>query len=99
MMPMAVWGAAEAKVKGGKLVRVKLAHDGERIEEIRITGDFFVHPEEGLESIEKAIVGLTVAETKEQIQTAIEGTVAAERLLLIGFTPSDLASLVEEALL
>jgi len=97
-MRVAERGAAEAKVKGGKLIRVKLAHDGERITEVMITGDFFVHPEEGLESIERAIVGLRTTETKEGIEAAIERTVASGRLLLLGFAPSDLASLVTEAL-
>ena len=34
------------KVAGGKLVQVKLTPKNDKIQDIQITGDFFLHPEE-----------------------------------------------------
>ena len=50
-------GKAEYKVTGGKLVRVQLVKKEGRIEKLKITGDFFLHPEELIEDLEKALVG------------------------------------------
>ncbi|WP_174590259.1 hypothetical protein [Methanocella conradii] len=44
----------ETKVPGGKLVRMALDKEGR----VRISGDFFIYPEEGLEAIEDALSGL-----------------------------------------
>ncbi len=45
--------------KAQKLIKVK-AEYSDKIERIKITGDFFIHPEEGLEEIEKKLVGCPV---------------------------------------
>jgi hypothetical protein len=49
--------SAEMKVPGGKLVRIKLDYEGNEITEIKITGDFFVHPEESVDELEKELAG------------------------------------------
>ena len=46
-------GKAKYKVKGGKLIKVQLAKKEDRIEGIKITGDFFLHPEELIEQLAK----------------------------------------------
>ncbi len=48
---------ASMKVREGKLVKVEVEYD-EVIRKIKITGDFFLHPEEILEKIEKSTLGL-----------------------------------------
>ncbi|MBU4222635.1 MAG: lipoate--protein ligase family protein, partial [Euryarchaeota archaeon] len=48
---------AKQKVKEGKVVKVEVDCD-ELIRKVRITGDFFLHPEDILEEIEKSMVGL-----------------------------------------
>ena len=48
---------AEYKVAGGKLIRVQLVKKETMIEKVKITGDFFLHPEELIEDLEKALVG------------------------------------------
>jgi len=45
---------ARQKVKEGKVVKVEVEYD-EVIKNIRITGDFFLHPEDILDKIEKSI--------------------------------------------
>ncbi|MEE8403081.1 MAG: lipoate protein ligase C-terminal domain-containing protein [Candidatus Hydrothermarchaeaceae archaeon] len=48
------------KTKGG-LIRVAVDAD-DRIKDIRITGDFFIYPEESVEALEKALVGVSAKE-------------------------------------
>ena len=50
-------GKAELKVPGGKLLRAFTTLREGRIEEVRITGDFFMHPEEVLEELERRLRG------------------------------------------
>lgn len=81
---------AEQKVKGGKLVGIRIDYD-DRIRDIRILGDFFIHPEESLYKIEKALVGLSVTAGKDGIISVINRVVAAEHAELIGITPEAIA--------
>ncbi|MFA5771876.1 MAG: lipoate protein ligase C-terminal domain-containing protein [Thermoplasmata archaeon] len=48
---------AEHKVKDGKLLRCTLELDGNTIVNVRITGDFFMHPEESIVEMENIIRG------------------------------------------
>jgi lipoate---protein ligase len=90
-------GTACRKVPHGKLLAVSVEHDGGCIRSVLITGDFFVHPEEGLELIERSLAGIDgpvhPQELEERISEASEG-----RMELIGFQPSDLAALIMEAI-
>jgi lipoate-protein ligase A len=83
------------KVPGGKLLRVQLALDGQNVATVKITGDFFIHPEEALPLIEKALQGSSLdwLDMEERIQK----TVMDGRIQLIGFTPSDLANAILQA--
>lgn len=92
------YASAEMKVKGGKFVRMRIAHEGGVVFQIHITGDFFVHPEEGLESIERSLVGLRIPSTMETVERIVKEVLANERITVIGFSSSDLASLVVGAI-
>ena len=46
------------KVKGGKMIRINLSYD-ESITYIKITGDFFLYPEEDIEKLELQLIGAT----------------------------------------
>ncbi len=87
---------AERKVKGGKLVRVKAAVQGEVLAEVRIEGDFFVHPEEGLAKMEAALEGLPASDVLNSSEKALTETMEREDLTVIGFAPRDVAELLEE---
>ena len=87
---------AERKVKGGKLVRVKAAIQGGMLAEVRIEGDFFVHPEEGLAKMEAALRGLAVSDVLASSEKALSDTMERESLTVIGFAPRDVAELLEE---
>jgi lipoate-protein ligase A len=53
---------AEYKVPGGKLVRVDLEITDAKISKIKISGDFFLHPEEDIAIIEKAALNMPLNE-------------------------------------
>jgi lipoate-protein ligase A len=91
--------AAEQKIKGGKLVRVRIIHDGSIVFQVIITGDFFVHPEEGLDSIERSLIGLKVPTSSEKVEKVVNGIVSSESIKLIGFSTTDLAKLVAGVLI
>ena len=86
------------KVRGGKLLQVRLDHDHRVITSVSITGDFFIHPEEGLDLIEAGLVGASVQDGEVKMALHIEAVIAENRLTVLGFGPRDLAGAVQEAL-
>ncbi len=55
----------KAAVKSGKLIKVDAIFRGDVIESIKITGDFFLHPESRIEEIEERLRGRRVDEVKD----------------------------------
>jgi hypothetical protein len=47
--------ASDYKAPGGKLVRIRLKEDQGQILSVKITGDFFLIPEESLRKLEKML--------------------------------------------
>ncbi len=88
---------ASQKVKEGKLVKVEVECDG-FIKKIKITGDFFLHPEDVLETIEKSILGLGKDADTEAIASRIHEIVGANDVQMIGVSPESLAQVIREAL-
>lgn len=81
------------KVPDGKLVRVAVTYE-ESIEDVAITGDFFLEPPEALADLEAAIEGHPASVSATELEAAI-AEVDAD---LIGFDAEDLASVTVEAL-
>ena len=48
---------AEYKVKGGKLIRCALELSDNVTVDVKITGNFFMHPEESIEKLENILKG------------------------------------------
>jgi len=68
------------KAIGGKLLRVRMtvtADNSPVIQTLRITGDFFMHPEEAIEDLEQLLTGAPLDETalRERVQTFFAGDV------------------------
>ena len=61
----------EYKVPGGKLVAVDVEAEDGRITSAAVSGDFFLEPDEALEDIDGAIVGLSATSSSDQIAQAI----------------------------
>ncbi|NLS08824.1 lipoate--protein ligase family protein [Nesterenkonia sp. MY13] len=91
----------EYKVPGGKLVVADLEltdnDDAARIARASINGDFFLEPDDALEDLNRALTGLPVSATREEIAGAITAALP-EGTLMIGFDESAVATAVRRAL-
>lgn len=76
------------KIPGGKLVKVKLWVTSERIDRVTILGDFFLHPEETIETIETSLVGLEF--DADTLLNAIVDVMRRSEATLIGAAAEDL---------
>ena len=86
-------GRASIKVKGGKMVKAQIELDEDnRISKIKITGDFFLHPEDLIEDMERTLLGLRLDE--EELSRAIEDLMREREATLIGVKPGDIAKCV-----
>ncbi|MCX9081341.1 MAG: hypothetical protein OIN83_04020 [Candidatus Methanoperedens sp.] len=88
---------SKQKVKEGKVVKVEIECN-ELIRNIRITGDFFIHPEDILDEIEKSIIGLKRSASIETIMSNIQSRIAGRDVQMIGISPESIALLISEAL-
>jgi len=82
-------GRAQYKVVGGKLIKVNLTAEDGKIKKIMITGDFFLHPEEVIEDIERALEGCPLDEQK--LTELIEDVIKDKQAVPLGVTPKDFA--------
>ena len=87
----------EYKVPGGKLVAVDVEAEDGRIASAAVSGDFFLEPDEALDDINGAIIGLSATSSADQIAHAITGALPAD-VQLIGFTPASVGIAVRRAL-
>ncbi|MBI4009717.1 MAG: lipoate--protein ligase family protein [Candidatus Aenigmarchaeota archaeon] len=90
-------GVASEKVAGGKLVRVKVNYDNV-INSINIYGDFFLHPEDAIEDIERSLIGLKTDVDESLIAGIISEVVEVKGIQLIGITPEAISKAVKKAM-
>lgn len=83
------------KVKGGKLIKVQLSERDGKIEKIKITGDFFLHPEDFIEDVEKTLIGKPLEES--YLADFIKELMNKKRVILLGASPTDLAKCITMA--
>lgn len=86
---------SEYKVHGGKLIRVSLTVEGDRIVDIKITGDFFMHPEEAITGLESRLRGLKLNEALLQKQT--EEYLKSRNVKVLGASSNDFATAILKA--
>ncbi|HEY3343557.1 MAG TPA: hypothetical protein VGJ97_01440 [Anaerolineaceae bacterium] len=89
-------GSSTRKIPGGKLIRVD-ASFLERVEGVKITGDFFLHPEETLERIEACLVGAALPLDRAGLVGCIEACLRDDQAELIGVDPTDIVDTLAEA--
>ena len=91
---------AEHKVIGGKLVVADIDTDGQTITAAKISGDFFLEPEDAYFSIGPALTGAPVSATRDELIARLDAALAefGESLQLHGFSTGDIATVVRRAL-
>src|SRR4051812_20315480 len=87
----------EYKVPGGKLVVVDLEVESGRIARFSLSGDFFLEPDDALEAIDRAVVGLPADATAARLSAAVRDALPAGAALL-GFTPESVATAIRRAI-
>lgn len=77
---------SDYKVPGGKLIRLRADVEGSVIKDIRITGDFFLHPEDRISGLEKDLAGKRLDRVTLQhiVESSLKGCET------VGFSPEDL---------
>ncbi|ABS05494.1 lipoate--protein ligase family protein [Kineococcus radiotolerans] len=86
----------EYKVPGGKLVVVDLDVDAGRLARVRLSGDFFLEPDEALEALDAALTGLPADSDAAALAARVRSALPPGAVLL-GFTPEAVATTVRRA--
>ena len=86
----------EFKVPGGKLVVVDLDVVDGRLANVRLSGDFFLEPDDALPLIDAGLTGLPADADAKAIVTAVQQALPAGAVLL-GFSPEAIATAVRRA--
>ena len=87
----------EYKVPGGKLVAVDVESDDGQITEAAVSGDFFLEPDEALDDINGALLGMPDTSSVADLAAAIVARLDPAATL-IGFTPEAVGIAVRRAL-
>ena len=96
---------SQEKIPGGKLLCVEVwpetSGPGDpghgKVGRVRISGDFFLHPEEAIEGMESSLIGLRLDSNESDIEAAIGASLARSNAVLIGAFSSDVARLFVKA--
>jgi lipoate-protein ligase A len=87
---------SQIKVPDGKLVRLDAVCEEHVLSDIKISGDFFVHPEEALFTIERELNGLGLTGTEEDLARKVGDVITTSGAVLIGFRADDIVTLLKE---
>ena len=85
---------AEYKVPGGKLVASEVTVDGGMLSSVKITGDFFMHPEESIVDLEGVLTGIRV----DELEDAMDGFFEENQVSLFGISKDDIVKVIRMAL-
>ncbi len=85
---------AENKIKGGKLIRIKCEIKEDILNNIKFSGDFFLHPEEKLNELEDLLQGMKINE----INTNIINFFRKNNVILLGIKEDDFVNIFESAI-
>ncbi len=79
--------SADYKAPGGKMLRVRIREKDGRIESAKISGDFFLIPEEGLSKLEKMLEDARLDE--KELGLLVDRFFRGTRAQGLGVSPAD----------
>lgn len=88
-------GRVTKKEEDGKLYAVDVKCEGQRIESVKISGEFFANPEGLIESMEESLRGIRL--DRMFVMQAIAGALFYSKGTLVGIRASDLVEAIVEA--
>ena len=77
------------KKEGQKLLRVYTDYENNILLGVKITGDFFMHPEESISYIEKNLIGTKIV--FQELVSRINNIIAAYDIKIYGITADSIA--------
>ncbi|MFA4912280.1 MAG: biotin--protein ligase [Alcaligenaceae bacterium] len=87
----------EYKVPGGKLVVIDLNLQGNLLSDVRISGDFFLEPPEGLDDLNRALEGVAIDTPDAQIIARLNAALRPESEMF-GFSAEAVVVVLRRAL-
>ncbi len=88
----------EEKIAGGKLVCIEVwSSDSSTADRVRISGDFFLHPEDSIEDIEDSLIGAPLDSDECGIESRIARTLQKRGASLVGVSAKDIARMFVRA--
>ncbi len=94
-MTAAIPLSADYKAPGGKLLRVRLRQTGDRIDSVRISGDFFLIPEDSLPKLEKMLEDVPLRE--KELQLLVDRFFRGTNAKGLGVAPDDFVKAILSA--
>jgi lipoate---protein ligase len=85
----------EEKISGGKMLAVEAEVSGQAITRVKITGDFFLHPEDALLALEKSLTGINAGTGEDEMESIAAKSL--EGANLIGASAKDIARILKKA--
>ncbi|MFX0108252.1 MAG: lipoate protein ligase C-terminal domain-containing protein [Candidatus Hodarchaeota archaeon] len=82
-------GSSTYKVPDGKMIKVRLEVENNRIQSLTILGDFFLHPEDTIIEIEKGLLGSEAV--IDELSSVVTDILEENKAILIGATANDIA--------
>lgn len=86
-------GNARLKVPGGKMIEAEVKLEGNLIKYVRITGDFYFHPEEELERLEEVLEGASI----HALHGLVEQFLKEKKVTLVGIDAEDIVRVILNA--
>lgn len=89
-------GSAKQKVPGGKLLSIKVSYS-QKIESVKIMGDFFLYPESSLKLIEDSLIGFDMDKDLSKIASKVSEVILDNNIELLGITPQSIEQTIKIA--
>ncbi|MGO2360949.1 MAG: lipoyl protein ligase domain-containing protein, partial [Brachybacterium tyrofermentans] len=88
------------KVRGGKLVSIDVTEQDDLIETAHVFGDFFLEPDDALEDLNAALIGMPTSSTAKELAASITARLEArpDPVQMIGFDADAVAIATRRAL-
>jgi lipoate---protein ligase len=84
--------ASDYKGLGGKLVRIRLKEENGIIRSVKITGDFFLVPEDSLPKLEKMLEDVPIRE--QELRLLVDRFFRGTEAQALGMGPDDLVKAI-----
>lgn len=87
----------EYKTPGGKLVVVDFTVHNGQLTEMEVTGDFFLYPEEAIDTIIHSLNGLPTSLPADEIAAHVQHAVGTD-VTFLGFSPEAIGVAIQRAM-